>query len=219
MFQVSSVELTSPEGECQKVDGEPEDSEGGGVEKQPVGLGAEGNVAELIDLKKRKRESEKGGRENVEREIDGGHGKHKNISEQHKDVMERHDPFPTEAREESDTLIFLVLCEGLEIKHDEKSKRQECERKRERQKWMRGCRLERERNGRIHIRQLHRQQKFTEAAVDEPERRHGINEDKNEGEDEKEESRKWQVLGVEENVGDHSNGRKRRHRNIQGVIA
>ncbi len=157
-FYVSRVGLARPESEGQEIDRESEDRQRRGVEQQPVGLGAEGDVAELIDLKKRKRESEKGGCEDVEREVNGGHSKHKNVSEQHKDVMERHDPFPTEAREERDALIFLVLREGLEIKHDEKCKRQKCERKRERQKWMRSCRLECERNGRNHICQLHRQQ-------------------------------------------------------------
>ena len=154
---MSSVKLARPEGERQKVDGETKDSEGGDVEEQPVGLDAKGDVAQLIDLKKRKREGEKGRSEDVEREVNGGHGKHKNVSEQHKDVMERHDPFPTEAREESDALIFLVLCKGLKIKHDEKRKRQKRERKRERQKRMRRCRLERERDRWIHIRQFDRQ--------------------------------------------------------------
>ena len=129
---MSSVKLARPESEGQEIDRQPEDRERRGVEEQPVGFGAEGDVAELIDLKKRKWESEKGGREGRQRKADSGHGKHKNISEQHKDVMERHDPFPTEAREERDALIFLVLREGLEIKHNEKSKRQECERQRER---------------------------------------------------------------------------------------
>lgn len=84
---------------------------------------------------------------------------------------------------------------------------------------MRRRRLQRERDGRNHIRQLHCQQKFAEAAIDEPEWRRGIYEDDNEREDEKVERGKRKVVGIEENVGDHGNGRKRRHRNIQGVIA
>lgn len=125
--------------------------------------------------------------------------------------MERYNPFPAEAREKSDPLIFLVLREGLKIKHDEKSKHQKRERKREREKWMRRCRLERERNGRNHIRQLHCQQKFTKTAVDESKWRCGIYEDENEGENKKEERRKRKMVGVEENVGDHRNRRERRH--------
>ena len=134
-------------------------------------------------------------------------------------MMERHDPFPTEACEEGNTLIFLILREGLEIEHDKKSKRQERERKRERQKWMCRCRLKRERDGRIHICQLDSQQKFTETTIDESEWRRGINEDDNEGEDEKEERGKRQVIGIEENVSDRGNGRERCHRNIKGIVA
>jgi len=116
-------------------------------------------------------------------------------------------------------LIFLVLRKGLEIEHDKKGKRQKRERKRERQKWMCRCRLKRERDGRIHIRQLDSQQKFTEAAVDKAERRSGVNEDNNEGEDEKEERGKRQVIGIEENVSDRGNGRECCHRNIKGIVA
>ena len=116
--------LASPKGECQKVNGESEDAEGGGVEQHPIGFDAEGDVAELVNLKKGKREGEKGRREDIERKVDSGHGKQKNISEQDEDMMQRHDAFPTEAREKGDTLIFLILRKGLEIKHDEISKRE-----------------------------------------------------------------------------------------------
>ena len=131
-FQVSSVELASPECECQKVDGETKDAQGCGVEEQPVWFCAEGDVAELVDLIKGKRKGEESGRKQIEGDVDSRHGKHKNIGEQHKDVMKRHDTFPAEAREKCDTLIFLVLRKGLEIEHDEKGKRQkrewQCER-------------------------------------------------------------------------------------------
>lgn len=63
MFQVSSVELASPEGEGEEVGGESKDAEGGGLKQGPVGFGTVGNVAELKNLKKGEGQGEEAGSE------------------------------------------------------------------------------------------------------------------------------------------------------------
>lgn len=54
----TSYELAEPEGEGQKVGGESEDGERGGVEECPVGFDAETDVAQEVNLKEGKRERE-----------------------------------------------------------------------------------------------------------------------------------------------------------------
>ena len=49
------------------------------MEESPVGFGAEGNIAKLINLKEGERKREKGGREELKGKIDCGHGEKKNI--------------------------------------------------------------------------------------------------------------------------------------------
>lgn len=85
-------------------------------------------------------------------------------------MMQRHDAFPTEAREKCDTVVFLVLHEGLEVSHKEVRKGEKRQRGGEREETMRFVRLKGERNGRDHIREVCGKEKFSHAAVDETKR-------------------------------------------------
>ncbi len=89
------------------------------MEESPVGFDAEGDVAELEDLIEGEGQCEEGGREEVEGEVEGGHGEEKDIREEDKDVMKRYDAFPAETRQESGAFVFLVLREGPKVLHDE----------------------------------------------------------------------------------------------------
>lgn len=57
-IQDTSYKSAEPEGESQKVGGESEDGERGGVEESPVGFGAEADVAQEENLKEGKGERE-----------------------------------------------------------------------------------------------------------------------------------------------------------------
>jgi hypothetical protein len=109
----------SPESEGEEVEGESEDGEGGGLEDEPVGFESEGDVAELENLIEGEGQCEKSRGDEVERDVDGGHGEEEDVRKKDEDVMKRHDTFPTEAGEESEAFVFLVLLEGLEVLDNE----------------------------------------------------------------------------------------------------
>jgi len=97
------------------------------VEENPVWFCAEGDVAELVNLKEGEGECEEGGGNKIEGEVDSRHGEEKDVGKEDEDMMKRHDPFPTEAGEECDAPIFLVLRKGLKILDDEICESEKCQ--------------------------------------------------------------------------------------------
>jgi len=95
-------------------------------------------------LKKRKWQREECRPNESQRKSEGGHGENKNISEQNKNMMQRNDAFPTQACEESDAVIFLILREGLKITHNKICKSEEGQRNGQPQKRMCFSNLQRE---------------------------------------------------------------------------
>ena len=95
------------------------------MEDRPIGRQAEGDVPELEDLIEREGEREEGGPKQGQREAESGHGEEEDVGKDDKDVMERNDALPTEAREKSDAAEFLVEGKGLKVCDDEITKGKE----------------------------------------------------------------------------------------------
>ena len=194
----------SPEGKGEEVGGESEDAECRDMEENPIGFGAESNAAKLNDLKNRKWKREKRGRDEIERELDGWHGQEKNIRKQNKDVMKLNDAFPAEAGKERDAFIFLIQWECLKVENNEIGEGEKRDRKCQQQEGMRLRILERERKRRNDISKLHSKENFSEAAVEEAERRDGVCDKEDEGKDEKVERSKRKAIGVVEYICQNS---------------
>lgn len=171
----------NPKGEGKEVDREPKDAEGGGVKNPPVGAQAEGDVAKLDDLIEGEGKRNKGGREQRERESEGGHGEKEYVSEENEDVMERNDAFPAEAGEEGNASEFSILRKGLKVRHDKIGEGEKGKRNCDPEETMCASRLKDERNGRVDIREMDGKEEFAETAIDESKRRDGVSEEDRQG--------------------------------------
>lgn len=96
--------------------------------------------------------------------------------------MQRHGAFPAEAGEEGDTVIFLILREGLKVSRDEIGKGEEGQWNGEDEEAMSFVRLKREGDGGNYVSNLRGEEKFSPAAIGKVEGRDGKCEDKDEGE-------------------------------------
>ena len=114
------------------------------MQEKPVRFCTKGNVAELEDLIEGKRKCEESRREEVEGQVESRHGKEKDVRKQDKDMMEWYNTLPAKPCEKCDTLILLVLCEGLEVEHNEIGKGEKSKRNGERKERMRLVGLQRE---------------------------------------------------------------------------
>lgn len=156
----------------------------------PVGWQAEGNITELKDLIEGEGKRNKDGREQGERESEGGHGKKEDVSEENEDVMERDDAFPAEAGKEGHAPEFSILRERLEIHHEEIGKGEEGQWNGEREETMDVFCLDDKCNGRDDIGNVNGEKEFPETAVNELEWREGVKKDDREGNAGKEEGSK-----------------------------
>jgi hypothetical protein len=165
---------SNPKSESKEVGGQPKGDEGCGIEDLPVGRQAEGNVAKLEDLVDGERECEEGGPKQGEFEAEGGHGEEEDVGKDKENVMERHNPLPTNMGKERDAIELFVLREGNEIEHDEIGEGKESQRHGEREETMDFACLKNERNGWKDISDMDREQKFAKAAVHQAEGRQGM---------------------------------------------
>jgi hypothetical protein len=117
-----------PKGQRQKVCGQPKDGEGGGREQFPVGRIAEGDGAELENLKNGEGQGEEGGPDQIEGKTEQRHeGKH-DIGEGDKAVVKRDRALPAKTAEQGAAPVFLIIRKGWEVEDKKKCERQRGER-------------------------------------------------------------------------------------------
>lgn len=201
----SKGRLANPEGDDEDVDGQYRHGGGEGGQECPVGRVALSDALHSNDLQQSKGKNIERREENGARQTEQRHSGEAEIGEKNEDVMQVDGALPARAGEQGATLVFDVVLEGGEVEHEEIGNREEQNgRDGGAKQTMDVARLECERKGGDESGDLCREDLFAKTAIDEAQRRQGVDEGNNEDDGGKSESRRGDILLQEENGDDGS---------------